>query len=453
MPQVLAEPASNIVAETCVLGAMILAPASAAACMSMLRAEDFYRPAHQELFRLLIGELEAGRPLDLVLLKSALVKAGKLEAVGGMQYVLELVNVPDCANVRYYAGLVVDASRLRSLAREGSGLYHGAMSPQADAGKVAEDSQQRIFELSRLPMDDPLSSAGEVANAAMFRTAEGQPIQTGMFLIDRDTGGMYPGELWTLGAATSAGKTALAHTIALQAATTAPVLIVSAEMDKRAVGVRLLAAIAKIDGRKIRAGHLTDQERENASAAAKTVAGLSLWVYDRCATVGQIGSALRACSAAGRGKIKLLIVDYLQLMQPTAGDTRAQQVGLIAWGLKQIAVQEDCAVLLVSQLSREGVKQQRGGQKRGGPNLPALYDLKESGDVENHSSVVLLLHRPLDGVPDDTGAVEVWCRIAKNRNGMTTPWPDRQGQTGGIRLLFRTRETWFDSYDSMPKAN
>jgi replicative DNA helicase len=101
-------------------------------------------------------------------------------------------------------------------------------------------------------------------------------------------------------------------------------------------------------------------------------------------------------------------VDYLQLMKPTEGDTRAQQVGAIAWGLKQLAMQLGCPVMLLSQLNRAGVR------NADDTNPPNLYALKESGDVENHSNAVILLHRPQEGFSPD-GSIPIWAKIAKAR--------------------------------------
>jgi len=144
--------------------------------------------------------------------------------------------------------------------------------------------------------------------------------------------------------------------------------------------------------------------------------------------------AIRARQLAQRWRrrLDLICVDYLQLLRPTTGETRAQQVGGIAWGLKDLAMSAGTPVLMLSQLNREGVKGQ-------GP--PSLYSLKESGDVENHSNAVILLHRPEPAQFDTDGAVIVWARVAKARDGLTTPWP-KDGQ--GICLRFLPQYTRFE---------
>ena len=136
------------------------------------------------------------------------------------------------------------------------------------------------------------------------------------------------------------------------------------------------------------------------------------------------------------------MADYLQLMKPSGGDTRAQEVSGIAWGLKQLGMELACPVLMLSQLNRAGVRQADD------ESPPQLHDLKESGDVENHSSAVLLLHRSPKAVPDTAGAVPIWCKVAKARDGMVTPWPAAAGKpavVGAITLRFRPELTRFEA--------
>jgi replicative DNA helicase len=213
-------------------------------------------------------------------------------------------------------------------------------------------------------------------------------------------------------------------------------------MNKRSLGFRLLQAQAKVSGNRLRIGNLDENERASVDAAQKMIDTWPLVIDDRAGTVGEIGLRARQTAARLGRPLALVIVDHLQLLKPTDGETRAQQVGAMAWGLKRLAMEQGCSVLLLSQLNRESVR-------TGAP--PSVFALKESGDVENDSDAVILLHQPDPPQADTDGAMLIWLKVAKARDGQVTPWPfqdDPYGPWRGIRVRFRPESTRFEPMEA-----
>jgi len=429
------------------------------ALRDLIAPGDFFTPEHGQLFGAILAVQDSGAPMELAAVAAELRRRGLMDKIGpdktdagGAAYVAELAEGYgfDTANARHYAERLHGLSARRELIRLAQSLNVKARQPEADAAALVEAAQRDLYELG-CGAGDPAEpvSAGEAVAAAIARAeavkaGEQRPgLPTGFGGIDRATGGMAPGDLWTLGAATSVGKTAFAHTVAACAAEEGgAVLIVSAEIDRLAVGNRLLAIVSGVDSSRLRAGNLDETEHAARQVAAERIAAWRLAVFDRAASVPEIAVRARLLSARWRRPLSLIVADYLQLMRPDPGpgrQTRAQEIGGIAWGLKQLAMDLGCPVLMLSQLNREGVKYEDD-------RPPGLYHLKESGDVENHSNVVLLLHRPRGIAPDGAGAWPVWTKVAKARDGRTTPWPSATGYAAGsIVLRFRAACTRFEN--------
>jgi len=440
----------DIEAEAMLLGAMLADEALAVGLKAALRPEHFLRPEHATVARAIFDLADKGQPC-LAAVRNELAAGGKLASVGrdkteqgGADYLEELRNewgILGRANSDYYLKAVRGAATLRAMLSISQRMQEDA---KTTAIHNAEDAltryQHELFNLDlRADMAGAAVSAGQ-AVADAVEHADGVAagtvspgLMTGFGPIDRATGGLQPGDLWTLAAATSAGKTAFALAIAAGVAKAAgSVLYVSAEMDRRAIANRLLQSLAMIPGGRLRTGNLDEHEHQARQGAVSEIRSWRFSILDASATVGEIAVRARQLAVQQRARLSLIVADYLQLLTPSSGDTRAQQIGGIAWGLKRLAMETGTPVLMLSQLNREGVK---------GGTPPSLYSLKESGDVENHSNAVILLHRPEPPQWDTDGALIVWARIAKARDGCTTPWPT-DGQ--GIRLRFRPELTRFE---------
>lgn len=435
----------NEEAERFVLGAMLLDPSLIPQVEDMLSPAHYFTPAHQVIADTMY-ELALSGEVHIMALRDALAETAQLEQIGGAEYLTRLVT--DCGwdatNTAYHARAVRNAAVLRQLHSMGQALMSDASRATTDGvDELLQKYQSDLFALDiRADRGDSLVEVGQAARDAIRhadRVAAGEispGLMTGFGHIDRIVGGAQPGDLWVLAGATSVGKTATALAITANVARAGGgVLYVSLEMDRQAIANRLLGAEAQIEGRRLRCGNLNEAELESRDAAAKAMAGWRLAILDKATTVGEIRIRARQMAAKWRKPLDLIVVDHLQLVSPPPGgrhETRAQQVGAIAGALKALAMETSTPILLLSQLNRESVK---------GKLLPSIHGLKESGDVENSASVVLLLHSP---TTDAAGKAEtdittrrfiLWARVAKARDAQTTQWPWNGQQ--GIKLAFR----------------
>lgn len=422
----------------------------------IVRPEHFYRLEHGEMFAGLLGMLREAKPIEIAAIAAEFRNSGLMTRIspdgtdsGGAEYLGELGDYAFLSsNLEYYARQLRAKATLRSLLLLGNDISTSAKAPNADPQGLAEQYQQRLCELARPDNDHAdVVTAGAAVDEAIARAdriAAGQEspgLMTGFQGIDDAVGGFQAGDLITVGAGTSVGKSSFAQTVAARVADDGgAVLIVSAEMPRMSIGGRLLQIVSGVSGGRLRTGNLNECEIESRAKARERIAKWRLGIYDHPATVAEIAARSRVL-ATQWGGLSLIVVDYLQLLRPSGGDTRAQEVSQVAWGLKQLAMLLACPVLMLSQLNRAGVRQADDERP------PSLHDLKESGDVENHSNTVLLLHRSNRAMPDTAGAVPIWCKVAKARDGAITPWPAPAGKpeiTGSITLRFRPELTRFE---------
>jgi len=453
--------ANDITAEKHLLGSLLAAEELIPDVKARLRPDHFFDPAHQRIFDALC-HMASNDDATLVVVKNELAKRGELSQIGQ--------GGRDEDGVAYLKGLAVDwgyglgdnikssidairaTATLRKLDSMGQAMTRQARATAPhDADEMLKDFREQLFELSTgADADKAVVTGFDAAQEAIDYSEQVKRgdvpagLTTGFGIIDRMlNGGFQPGDLITLAAATSIGKTAFGLTVAAHVAENkGSVFIVSAEMKRRALGFRLLQAGSGVESGRLRIANLDGQEAKARQDALDKLRWQKISIYDRAADVGTI--KLRARQAAAKWHrdkpLSLIIVDYLQLLNPTEGKTRAEQVGAMAWRLKQVAMDLQAPILLLSQLNRESVKgsQQDGRREK----KPALFDLKESGDVENSSNAVILLHRPSPIQLTEDGARIVWCKIAKARDGITTPWYDQDDR--GIRLKFWPAITRFD---------
>lgn len=455
-------------AEAAVLGSMLLEPGCITDVMSVLRdPAAFYTEAHQAIYQ---GILHIGDKLntnDVMLLAQNLHDGGKLESVGGKDYLIQLANaVPTAANAVHYAQIVAEKHRLRRLITAAGEILHEvyerSQATGEDAKLLIDKAEQRIFEIAQ---QEQISEAEELGKLVMLewsriQEAEGKGlasgVKSGFDQLDEMLGGFQPGELIILAARPSMGKTSIAMNIAEQAAlgtsipysitpqqgkTRSPVGFFSLEMSKASVCQRLLSAWAKINSQDIRSGHLRRADYQTLLDAAKDLAEAPIFIDD---TPGLTITALRARArrmVANHG-VKLLMVDYLQLLTSPAQarESRQVEVSAISRGVKALARELNVPIIALSQLNR-------GAENREG-NRPRMSDLRESGSLEQDADVVLLLHREEyyhKGEPAwDPNSPEF---DELNREKMNLAEviiaKQRNGPTGTVKLTFVPGETRF----------
>ncbi|TDC30089.1 replicative DNA helicase [Micromonospora sp. 15K316] len=411
----------NVQAEQIVLGAMMMSPEVIADIERIVRPGDFYRPAHRLIFEAIVGLAARREPTDPYAVAEAL--ADNLSRAGGAPYLHTCYSrVPTAANGPWYARVVREKADLRRI------------------GEIATFIQQRVYETGAVPAADLAEQVRERLNAIEDGTVEGARrwsqiipdvmkameaaadperddtprIPTGFADLDRLLGGGWKGgQLIVVAARTGVGKSVATLGFARTAAVECeiPSAIVSLEMDDVEIGTRLLSSGAQVPLTTIIGGLLGDTELGRVEWFKRISVDAPLWVDGTsCHSLADIRSLARRL--ARRHGLRLLVVDYLQLVETTKGsENRQQAVAGISRGLKQLAMELGITVIAVSQLNR--------GPEQRVDKRPLLSDLRESGAIENDADVIILLHRDDYYDKESPRAGEADFIVAKHRNGPT----------------------------------
>jgi replicative DNA helicase len=399
-----------------------------------LIAEDFYADANQHVYRAVLERWAQGGPVDLVTVAETLKTRGVTQDVG-YAYLSELWdNEPTGCNAAYYARIVKDKALVRRCLLAACEIY-GAGREGAIAGdELLQLAERAVFSVGELGVEADshgLPSTVDMACDAIDRRAtkgEDRGLSTGLLDLDEITGGLHPGELVIIGARPSVGKTSLAARIALHAARSgvAP-FFVSLEQRRSELGERFLCMESAIDSHLTHTGRLADEDWKLLFRAKDSLWPLRMEISDT-----PVQSMTRIAANARRlrrkHKIGLVLIDYLQLIEPEDRKVnREQQVAAITLKAKHLAREMAVPVVLLAQLNR--------GPEEGHGRKPRLSDLRESGAQEQDADVVILLWRPEER--DPTEPVErVQALVEKNRNR----------RTGECYLAFRKRCMRFENY-------
>jgi replicative DNA helicase len=440
-------PPHNLEAEQSLLGSMFLSSEAVEQAVSIVEAQDFYRPAHARIYSAMEYLYARGVPIDHVSVADRLSAAGELEQAGGKPYLLDVTQVvPTAANALRYAQIVKRTSMLRQLIGAATQIVTIGFDAPDDIDRVIEDSERLIFEVTNKrvesnfrPMDELLQLGFHQLEELFERKTHVTGVPTGYKDLDRLLAGLHAGDLVILAARPSVGKTALALNMAVNAAKQGTsVALFSLEMSAEQLVQRVLCSEARINLQDVRTGYIKEQDWGSIHQAMGRLAELDLWVDDTPAiSIFEVRTKARRQL---RDKPKgLVVVDYLQLMQPQSRRSevnRTVEIGEISRGLKILAKELDAPVLALSQLSR--AVEQRHGKR------PQLSDLRESGSIEQDADVVMFIDRNTDPHAEDQegrpakGMAELI--IAKHRNG----------PTGSIPLVFNERFTKFIEPAKMP---
>ncbi|MFC1550494.1 replicative DNA helicase [Candidatus Neomarinimicrobiota bacterium] len=436
-------------AEQAVLGSMLSSKEAVPKVLQRLRSEHFYKETHSKIFTVMIQLFEKNEPIDTVSVMDKLKKNGELETVGGMYYVTGLVeSVPTTANVEHYVAIVLEKALLRELIEVTNDVSKEAYDDKQSVNEILDNAEQSIFKISQFRLkggfkhiDPILHETFERLDAIHSKSGEVVGIPSGLKDLDERTAGFQDGELIVIAGRPSMGKTALALTIARNASVDHKngVGFFSLEMANHQLGIRLLCAEAGLDNHAVRTGRLKDEQWKQLSLAVGDLAEAEIYLDDTPAlTVLELRAKARRLLA--EHKIKLLIIDYLQLMSgPSRAENRQQEISIISRSLKALAKELEIPVIALSQLSR-AVESRT-------PPIPQLSDLRESGAIEQDADVVMFLYRPWVYYSDeqkqdkfeDIGLARLI--LAKQRNG----------PTGSVKLTFR--ETFASFHDMSPRKN
>ncbi len=416
-------PPQNIEAEKSLIGSLLLDKEAMNKVADSLEPQDFYSRAHQIIYEGMFRLFERQEPIDILSLSNLLGEIGQLETIGGVGYLTSLVNsVPTSAHVTNYAKIVERKKILRDLIDSAHHIIGLGYKEDEDVDVLLDQAEQKIFSISQKsiqqtfePLDKALHEAFERLDALHKSDGTMRGIPSGFYDLDNMTAGFQKSDLIILGARPSLGKSTLALDIARNAAKASglPVGIFTLEMSKDQVVDRLIASEAGINLWKLRTGHLSAEgdgnDFERIQTALNNLAQSNIFIDDASSpTVLQIRAMGRRLQAE-RG-LGMLIVDYLQLMQPSrAYDSPVQQITEISRNLKGLARELNIPVIALSQLSRNS--ENRTDQK------PKLSDLRDSGSLEQDADMVLFIYRE-DRVKKESEKKNIAeIIIAKHRNG------------------------------------
>jgi replicative DNA helicase len=424
-------PPHDLDAEKSALGAMLLNADATAIGLSKLKVEDFYRQAHQRIFNAIAALFSKGEPCDVVTAAARLESTGELEQIGGKTYLLDVVNiVPLAGNVGMYADIVKRMSLLRRLIVASTHIAALGYEAPDDIDEVIEEAEKAIFEVTNervettfRPIEELLTEGWKKLEELYERQEHLTGVTTGWPDLDRVLAGLHRGDLIILAARPSVGKTAFALNLAVNAAKEGVAVgVFSLEMSSDQLVMRILSSESRVDGQKLRTGRLSDTDWKPLMDAMGRLDQCDLHVDDTPAlSIMELRAKARRMF---RGKKEgLIIVDYLQLMQPQGrrSENRQVEIAEISRGLKILAKELGLPVLALSQLSR--AVEQRADKR------PMLSDLRESGAIEQDADVVMFIHRDTykreEGFEDDHGGGRPTPKgvaeiiIAKHRNGPT----------------------------------
>ncbi|MCM6765021.1 replicative DNA helicase [Weissella paramesenteroides] len=447
----------DVEAEQAVLGSILLAtdPQDLLAdIMTILEPSDFYRTAHRLIYSAILALDETQRAIDILTITDELDKDNQVENVGGMAYLTELASsVPVAGNALYYARIV----RERSVRRNMIDTLQDSLTQTYEGTDSVDDA---VADLStKLDLINGGEKSADFKNIADVVNKSFEQIEqnsrtdetvtglaSGFPALDNLTTGFHEGEMIIIAARPAVGKTAFVLNIAQKVAVadpTLPVVIFSLEMPDTSLVNRMLAAEGNINSQHMRTGQLEAEEWNSLAVATGSLARTNIYIDDTPGIkVTEIRSKLRRLYKR-EGRLGLVIIDYLQLIEGTRSEGRQQEVSAISRAIKMMAMEMNVPIIALSQLSRSVEQRQ---DKR-----PMLSDIRESGSIEQDADIVAFLYRddyyeksnddldnqndPRDEEQQDIGEIEVI--LEKNRSGAR----------GTARLLFVKSYNKFSNID------
>jgi len=437
-------PPQNLEAEQAVLGGMLIEREAISKVAEFLRGEDFYREAHRLIFSAMLDLFNRNEAVDLVTVTEHLRKADKLENAGGIAYITSLANsVPTAANILYHGRIVEEKALLRQLINTATNIAGMGYEASEEVADILDKAEKLILEVSGRKVTGDFTPIKSIIFDAfgkieqLYASKGGiTGLASGFKDLDRLTSGLQPSDLILIAARPSMGKTAFTLNIASHVAIREKkaVAFFSLEMSKEQLVQRMLCAEASIDSQRLRIGELEDRDWTKLISAADRLSSAPIFIDD---TPGITVMEMRA--KARRLKIehdlKLIMIDYLQLMQGSggrSGESRQQEISEISRSLKALARELNVPVIALSQLSRSVESRQ--------VKKPMLSDLRESGSLEQDADIVAFLYREDYYNPDTENKNITDVIIAKHRNGPVDT----------VQLFFHKQFTKFADLSRMP---
>jgi replicative DNA helicase len=412
-------PPQDLMAEQSVLGGMLLSKDAISDVVEIIRERDFYRPAHEIIYNAIVDLYGRGEPADPITVSAELAKRGEITKAGGAPYLHTLISsVPTAANAGYYARIVRDRAIMRRLVDAGTKIVQLGYSEEGEIDEVVDQAQAEVYQVTERRASEDYVQLSELLPAALDEIeaiqsgVKAEGVKTGFKDLDALTHGLHPGNMIVLAARPAVGKSTLGLDIARHAAiydgkTSA---IFSLEMSRSEITMRMLSAEARVSLNSIRSGTLTDDEWGRLAKRMGEISEAPLFIDDS-PNLSLMEIRAKARRLKQRNDLKLIVIDYLQLM--TSGkrvESRQQEVSEFSRNLKLLAKELEVPVIAISQLNRS--PEQRADKK------PMLSDLRESGSIEQDADMVILLHRD-DVYEGSARNGEADLIVAKHRNGPT----------------------------------
>jgi replicative DNA helicase len=418
-------PPQNLDAERSVLGGILRKNDVLDEIAPHLKAEFFYTDAHRKIYEAILSLYDRNLPVDTVTLAEELNRRGQIKDIGDYGYLSELWDAsPTAANARHYGDIVREKAVLRNLINVSTEILRDAYDQAQPAEELVQQAERRMFELSELGVTGEAVTLHEAIDKAWDRIDDRfsgehvslSGISTGFTDLDEITSGLQNSELIIVAARPSVGKTAFALGLIQNMSVhpdpkhRVPVFFASLEQSRLELAERFVCSHARVDSHKLRRGTLTSEDMNKIIEASGPLREAPIYIDDM-AGQSMLRIAANARRLQKRHKIKLVVVDYLQLIEPeNRRDPRQEQVAQISRRLKGLAKELGIPVVALAQVNRSSEERQ--------DHKPRLADLRESGSIEQDADVVMMLHRPDRYEPGQReGEIEII--IAKQRNGPT----------------------------------
>ena len=430
--------------EEAVLGAMLLEPSCVDQTMAELTPSCFYDPRHRMIYEAVSALVTDHTPVDVITVSSKLKQLGNLEAVGGAVTLVSLSEkVGSASQIEYYVKILKQKTIQRDLIKASYDILKDSYDESVKVDDLIDSAQSKIYAAIQSSVRKDVQDIGSIINTAMSDIQDMQTrtglngVPSGFVSIDRITMGWQRSDLIILAARPSVGKTAFSLNLARNAAVDhhMAVAFFSLEMSAIQLAKRLMVSESGLAADKIKGGiKLENYEWEQLEYKLKSLISAPLYIDDT-PSLQLMEFRTKAKNLVKNKGVRLIIVDYLQLMQgpPELRGMREQEVAAISRTLKATAKELDVPIIALSQLSRQAVQRQGGGGK------PQLSDLRESGSIEQDADMVLFIHRPdyvgLSDNPEDKDKTQII--IAKHRNG----------ETCDIDMVFKSEQIRFVEVD------
>ena len=435
------------------MGGVLVKPLAFDEMATVLTADDFFLPAHREIFLAMMELDQRRQPIDVVSLGDELKSRGALPRLeGGQSYLITLANsVPTAENISHYVRLVKEKATLRRLIAACAEIQSRAYGEFGSYEEFLDDAETQIFKVAQQNRRESFQPVGEllgdVVNELQTRSMERRQITgvpTGFTKLDEISAGLQPENLIVVAARPGVGKTSWAINVATHAALDhgIPVLIFSLEMSKFELMERMLAGEARIDSSRMRRGMIEYGDwKSHIYPAADRLTKAPILIDDSAApNILELRAKARRfrgnpkyfpASSDGRTPLGLMVVDYLQLARGLGGrreESREREIAEISRGLKALAKDLRIPIIAVSQLNR--------GLERREDKRPQLSDLRESGAIEQDADMILFIHR--EEMYGTEGAERNKAELIIGKN--------RHGPTDTVLLTFQREYTKFQNY-------